>query len=1003
MYNFKGKTLYLPKPSQILPLLLLLTVPAVLSPQSPHPAFRQYSTGQGLPSPEVYSILQDSLGFMWFATDNGVSRFDGCEFRNFGPSDGLAENVIFYMRLDTRGRVWMQSMSGKLYIAEGDIIKPWEHNQLIERYQKFSYKADGFLVESAGDTVHVAIRNRGVISFAGGRVIDEYRHELPMYFLGLEKNGQAIYTFFYDSRTSKVEAHRKQLNFEKKIRPFYLHSQEGIASFQPAQSPEYHNRIPFHAFCLGPGQHFLQEGNACFYFEAGSLQWQNEISYVPIWASAGENGAIWVGTSASGVRVYQNLSALRRDEIGQNWLPGLSVSHCFKDREGGWWFSTLEQGLFYTSAHAFFVYDEAAGLPNGYVTALASKNERELYLGLRNGEVFQLDLRRHLLEALPELPGEDLVTDLYFDREHGDLWAARNRLCRLSGKTWTLAIYPGWDNLVNIDASRISGTSHNTRLWTSYFGGFLGLGLPGGEVFSIHTGTDQRTFITREDFEGRVWIGRPQGLFEWKDEKLQDRRSLHPAFSLRVEDIAQAPDSALVLATKGGGLVFWKGDRFEQLSSGAGLTADMMECVFVDERGVTWAGTLNGLNRISGSWGKRRVQVFTTHHGLPSNEIYRVAAAGGYIWLATGKGLVRLSEMEADTTSERPVIQLVSADEVSLDLAALALLPYRQNNLSFRFLTLNFRQNGRIPYRYRLDNGGWTRAFSRVANYPDLPAGMHRFEVQSQNEDGVWSESTIYEFRIRPPWWSSWWFRGAVAASILAAGIGFFNYRTRQLRREIDLQRQMTELERSALQAQMNPHFIFNCLNSIQNFILQNQKEEAIEYLGGFARLVRGMLNASVLGKVTLEEELRLLEDYLSLEQLRFNSRFSYEVKAEKGLDVFDEEIPPLLIQPYVENAVLHGMAGRESGGRVEVSFRKGLQGLEVWVEDNGLGLESNKTSPEGAKPHKSVGMSITRRRLELLSAGDQEEVVKLVQLHDPEGNVRGTLVKINIKKQENS
>ena len=163
------------------------------------------------------------------------------------------------------------------------------------------------------------------------------------------------------------------------------------------------------------------------------------------------------------------------------------------------------------------------------------------------------------------------------------------------------------------------------------------------------------------------------------------------------------------------------------------------------------------------------------------------------------------------------------------------------------------------------------------------------------------------------------------------------------------------------------------------------------------------MLNASVSGKVTLEEELRLLEDYLSLEQLRFNRRFSYEVKAEEGLDVFDEEIPPLLIQPYVENAVLHGMAGRESGGRVEVSFQKGPQGLEVWVEDNGMGLESSNVRQGNAKPYKSVGMSITRRRLELLSAGGEEEVVVVEQLRDAEGNARGTLVKIRIKNHGKS
>jgi sensor histidine kinase YesM len=204
-------------------------------------------------------------------------------------------------------------------------------------------------------------------------------------------------------------------------------------------------------------------------------------------------------------------------------------------------------------------------------------------------------------------------------------------------------------------------------------------------------------------------------------------------------------------------------------------------------------------------------------------------------------------------------------------------------------------------------------------------------------------------------------------------------------------------LERAALQAQMNPHFIFNCLNSIQNYILQSEKESAILYLGRFAGLVRSVLNASVSGKISLEEELSLLNNYLALEKLRFKDRFTYEVKVAENLNVFDVYIPPLLIQPYVENALLHGISGKVSGGEVSVFFEKKANDLEVSIQDNGVGMTGNGTKAKSTISHKSFGMSITRNRLELLKNKQENEVVHTRTIYDKHGQISGTKVTILI------
>lgn len=206
----------------------------------------------------------------------------------------------------------------------------------------------------------------------------------------------------------------------------------------------------------------------------------------------------------------------------------------------------------------------------------------------------------------------------------------------------------------------------------------------------------------------------------------------------------------------------------------------------------------------------------------------------------------------------------------------------------------------------------------------------------------------------------------------------------------------MTKLERAALQAQMNPHFIFNCLNSIQNFILQNDTQKAVEFLSRFARLVRLNLNASVEGVISLEEEIKLLDNYLALEQERFDHRFDYQIEMEEGLEDMDLELPPMLIQPFVENAIVHGISKQEGQGKVQIKITKEQGHLLVKVQDNGTGHTTKPSANDSAK-HKSVGMSITRKRLGLLDAA-LSDTIKITTLQDQNGDCIGTEVSFHIK-----
>jgi ligand-binding sensor domain-containing protein len=979
-------------------LLLSILLCSTLLPaqNTPHPSFRHFTTDDGLPSPEVYSLLQDRQGYIWISTDNGVSRYDGYEFRNFSVKDGLMEHVIVRLQLDDLGRVWMLSLSCNLYYVEGEKVFPYWNNNVIAGFQDKIGKSAGFVVEGAGDTIHVGTWGAGMITIAKNGSTKNYSQEEACYIMTIEKGAYFVPAFYRNPDYKVATDFTNELTLQKRCYPLYFQSESALWSYRNLQYSKQEGFNANSVLRLKNGLYLYMRYQDAWLISHGAEARYHYFPQEVIYANQMKNGQLFIGLHQhEGLRVYETVEDFFKNKFS-TWLPGQSVSYFIEDREGGKWFATNDNGLYYAPANTIEVYDRETDLPDEKVTAITIKNERELYVGLNSGEVFHLDIPESQWTKLPPVPKTAFIRDLYYDQHTASLWAGRFDLYCLENDNWISKGLTTATGLFSV-SNRITTNPDGHRLWGCNQFGFLGLKLPGAIPDISLRGQNQRTFIVREDYDQRIWVGQTKGLFEWKNDSLYSRSSLHPAFALRVEDIALAPDSTLLVGTKGGGVVFWRNNRFEQFTTSEGLTSDMIECVYVDGKGVAWVGTLNGLNRISGNWDQRKVEQITIAHGLPSNEINRIVSWKNIIWIATNKGLVRLEEKPYKLFSPKPILTSVLTGKRPLNLAIFNRIAFRENNLTFNYLALNFKLAGQITYRSRMDGSEWSMAKSMSQVIPALPAGNHVFEVQAQNEDGVWSEGTFFRFYIRPPWWQTWWFRSVVILLIASIVYGVFRYRTRQLKHENELQKQMTALKHSALQAQMHPHFIFNCLNSIQNFILQNEKEEAIYYLGSFAKLVRGMLNASTSGKISLEDELELLKNYLALEQLRFKNSFSYEINTAEGIDTYDLEIPPLLVQPYVENAVLHGVSGKETGGKVTVFFEVKGDFLEVTITDNGKGLSGNQVQQGIVKKHKSVGMTITHDRLELLFGKKEGDIVKTRNLFDEEGHISGMEVTIQI------
>jgi len=350
----------------------------------------------------------------------------------------------------------------------------------------------------------------------------------------------------------------------------------------------------------------------------------------------------------------------------------------------------------------------------------------------------------------------------------------------------------------------------------------------------------------------------------------------------------------------------------------------------------------------------------------------------------TNEYILKLDELKIN----REPINLYETDVSSgLDL------DHTQNEIAFTHYTNNWHNADLSSLRYKLlpHYPEWTMIENgEEVEFPFLPPDEYTYIVQGILPSGEMTKVTTFPFEVNPPWWKTYWFYALFGLAIIALLYTLYRYRLTQLTKSLRIDNEMSQLEKSALQAQMNPHFIFNCLNSIQGFIMENDKEQAMEYLGKFAKLIRLNLNASVDSYIRLDQEILILENYLALEQLRHDHSFTYQISSTPQVTIDTIDIPPMLIQPFVENAVLHGMKDKSANGKIEINFAIEKEMLVIDIKDNGAGPSIAKKS----RMHRSLGMSITKKRLEHINRSESDQYA-IEQVSAKEGTHHRVRIKI--------
>ena len=855
--------------------------------------YTNYTTDQGLPSTETYAVSQDKEGYLWFATDNGVCRFNGFEFKQFGPLQGLEDPVVFYIEIAEDGKVWFCSMSGKLFYYEKGEIFPYKHNKIISEFRQKNGLPSCFNITQ--NEVYIGLNGLGILKIAdnGTYRITRKNEGQGLIFLDL---GRKILNSNYQNATIKTR--KSNISIIQNKQEFYFEKNIDKKGSGPAKSLR-----------LNKDTLLLQSDYQWFIFDEKKLIWEKEVPET--FTSIIQIGKKFYAcpSSAKGIWVFDNLEDLKNMRH-ETYLDGIQTSGILQDKNGAFWITTIDKGVFYFPSFENKVLDENVGFSTAYITTFAQKDNKNAFVGLRNGDVFLYNFKKNTTKKIYNNTLQQKVYELYYDTKTDILWkGAAMQIEYLENGKWEKSKFLG------NNAYKLKSIHQDKEILGIYQGGF----------FILDKKTKDSTFFTeyRKNIprirtlaalgtpDNRLWIGNVNGLFEIINGELLSPNFSHPTFKKRIEDLAILSDGSMVIATKGGGVSLWKDADIQTITSKDGLSTDMIENLYVDENDNIWAGTLNGLNRIKIQKDRSvQIQTINTTYGLPSNEITKVSKINGKLWVATTKGLAILNDKELDFQGESNLI----IEEVRVNGKPILddennIFPYNQNNIQIKYVDLNYRNAGNTLYRFRLKNQNeWTVSNDHGLNFSTLENGTYTFEVQVKTAIGAWSKSKIWQFEILPPWWKTDWFRALLISLIVGIVVMGFIFYIKRLNRDVANKKELAQLQNTAMQAQMNPHFIFNCLNSIQLLIVLDKKTEAMDYLGTFSKLVRRVLQVSAQDKISLSEDIDLIESYLHLEKMRFKENFEYRIEKSNASEFDLVKIPPLLVQPYVENAIIHGI-----------------------------------------------------------------------------------------------
>lgn len=911
----------------------ILLIATAFSAHAQYPQYFTYDDENGLPSNEVYSIIQDERGFIWFGCDAGLYKFDGVRYIGYHCATQKSKSLTG-LTLSPSGKLYCYNFHGQLFVLENDTLK-----DLNRQFTNIT----GMVSDKSGNIF---------ICYSGG--VASYNEIENTWIIPDSHDGEIV------QKTNRYVAKAARVN---EVNELYFINADGVSQIKNGNlkffKNDYFSNVSSAKFLLEYRQNILwifsMENSLVYKFKEGRISVANHQNLNKVIQNRKltnvkllPDGMLWI-CSYSGIIKYNP----ETDEA-QLMYPGLSFSDCIIDREGNYWFTTLQSGLMRVPDLNYLVWNKGNELlKNDKLTKIISDGTN-VYFSTVDGTIGSLNSFTNELNTFHTDINADVQSLDYDFTQQSLLFNINNILFSLKGDKVAKT-----EN--DISAIKSICRVGDEMFFASSSGTFL---RTGNESLRIDNSWSRE--LRFDSLNKTVWVASNDGLIQLKSQSGKwhkmntcfkgrqilsldfddEKRIVALAFDGKIETISDNGD-AKIIALLPEDVQAYK------------LKFSNKQVVVATNKGI-WIYDL-----IHDKW-----KTLNVLSGLASNNIQDLIVLDKTLWIATGKGLQKAPFSETKERSSALIYlkNLKTGNETKSNFSDLH-INYGQSLFMYPEAS-NYSSNGNFEFAYRINNhdSRWNvfPATTEEIMVQNIPVGTFEIELKVIDHLGIDSgNSIVVSGYVHPPFWKSRWFY-LLMAVVFVAVVFFINQTViSNVRKKAAVATELSNLKLTAIRAQMNPHFIFNALNSIQDLVLKGDVEHAYSYITTFSNLVRKTLNYSDKEWIDFDDELNLLELYLALEKLRFKKTLQIEIH---NRDVEDIQIPPMLIQPFIENALVHGLLHREGEKKLKIDFQL-KDNLICIIEDNGIGREQAKIIRQRQRvEHESFSGNATRKRFEILS-----------------------------------
>lgn len=987
--------------------------------QYPYPEIRHFDERDGfILHDDISDVKVDRKGYVWIVSFSSITRYDGANFKEIDVNTASHASFIWFFET-AKGDPFVIDRYGSVFFIEADTLKAYIYNDSIKKINYRNQIPNSIYIDKK-DVLHITFPSTSysIIEDHGISQPTEIKnYKAHSLYVILRDRGGPVITKGYTRNKAIREASNginllnvDELRETKKARnnyQIYL-----CNNSYELEDSVFINRKEFHKGAPHSTKYFVklkEEGylvstgaGALIEIKKGKIAKKIHYPLSVIGLLLDKYNGLWISTIENGIHYYSDSKIERSNRIV--FFKNATAKASAVDREGGVWIYTEKGGLNYMPNPKVQNFCEGNGfIFNDEVRAI-ELIEKELWIGKRQNSIAKIDIgnyKKKYFELVIEKHRS--ISQILNDPINHRTWIAQQGYLFYSVNsnkdTWKRhSFYPYPDGT--------RGLFYRTFRATSSINGTSLVGSIGGAVFSMkdtilnYMSSTFGTTILGTLLKGdSIWINSENGLYLQVGDSISHLGSQFSELSGPLEGFTYFGNQLWVSIPNKGVYTLTK----TKLSP-VKYNGDKLRDVRFVKRNKEELWILSSTANIKVKRGNDE-NILEAFRPLPKMAISQICNNEKTIYIGTktkGAYAIEFETMEKDSLKQAPLYInyfKVNGEEYPLKYDSTYELSYLQNFFQISYHAISYRKE-QLHYRYRMLglSNKWENTEGEFLQYPNLGSGTYTFELQAAIGEQPWGETKRIKFEILPPFWRTYWF---ISLSILAIGLITYktlHYRIKRENREKSLMISNLRAKQEALQARMDPHFVFNVVASVQYLVLNKENERANAFLNMFSKSMRNILSQTDENSLTLEKELQFLKEYLNMERFRMEEKFEYEIDEKAIQEHLNARIPSFLIQPFIENAIHHGFKNKEGKGKLEVIFTIEQNNLKVQIEDDGVGrTQANKYKDQQSNKEKSYGLKIIRERLALHNKRKAKRNIYIKDLYKGD-SPSGTKVTIYIR-----